>query len=46
MREPILLGLPLERAAVDRPGRFFAVWAVSFVFASYLIGWLIDQGSI
>lgn len=47
MKEPlVLLGMPLEPIAVDRPGRFFTAWAVLFVLASYLIGWLIDGGSL
>lgn len=46
MHEPlILLGFPLEPYATSRPGRFFAVWAMCFVLASYLIGWWIDRSS-
>ncbi len=42
-REPlVLLGYPLERHAVARPGLFFVAWATAFVLASYVLGAIFD----
>lgn len=46
MREPILLGLPLEKAAVDRPFTFAGCCMAAFVVACYVLAAIFDNGSI
>lgn len=46
-REPlVLLGGPIERAAVANPSRFFTACATVFVLACYLLGAIFDNGVI
>jgi hypothetical protein len=46
-REPlVLLGLPLEQRAVERPGLFFISCGLAFVLACLVLGALIDHGAI
>jgi hypothetical protein len=47
MREPlVLLGLPLERHAVDRPITFAGCCMAAFVCACYALGALLDNVAI
>lgn len=40
----VLLGFPLERHAVERPGRFFVACGVAFYFACHVLGAIFDKG--
>lgn len=46
-REPqVLIGLPLERHAVARPFTFAGCCMAAFVVACYVVGAILDNGSI
>jgi hypothetical protein len=46
-REPlVLLGMPLERPAVERPITFAGCCMAAFVVACYVLGAIFDNGSL